>query len=174
MANFPDPYWPLKKYFESFTCGLQADAGIQGSDFKVNVVNRLKDKTMERTTGIVGAPATNLTSAGLQFHSIGTVSFKRNRTLTRVRTITMGHQWWPNAPLFLGNTTSTASLSLNRYAESLVFASPLTHLFTYQTGTFWYHAHVSTQYCDGLRGPLVLYDPEDPHKHLYDVDDGEQ
>lgn len=42
-----------------------------------------------------------------------------------------------------------------------------------QAGTYWYHAHVSTQYCDGLRGPLVIYDPHDPHAHLYDVDDGQ-
>ncbi|KAL0063533.1 laccase, multicopper oxidase, benzenediol:oxygen oxidorectuctase [Marasmius tenuissimus] len=41
-----------------------------------------------------------------------------------------------------------------------------------QAGTFWYHSHLSTQYCDGLRGPLVVYDPEDPHASLYDVDDG--
>ncbi|KAJ8483446.1 hypothetical protein ONZ45_g6154 [Pleurotus djamor] len=40
-----------------------------------------------------------------------------------------------------------------------------------QAGTFWYHAHHSTQYCDGLRGPFVIYDPCDPHKDLYDVDD---
>ena len=39
-------------------------------------------------------------------------------------------------------------------------------------GTFWYHSHLSTQYCDGLRGAFVVYDPEDPHKLLYDVDDG--
>ena len=43
---------------------------------------------------------------------------------------------------------------------------------TGQTGTYWYHSHYSTQYCDGLRGPLVIYDPEDPLAHLYDVDDG--
>lgn len=30
-----------------------------------------------------------------------------------------------------------------------------------------------TQYCDGLRGPLVVYDPLDPHAKLYDVDDGQ-
>ncbi|KAJ7673382.1 laccase [Mycena rosella] len=24
-----------------------------------------------------------------------------------------------------------------------------------QAGTFWYHSHLSTQYCDGLRGPFV-------------------
>nr|AFD97050.1 laccase 1 [Coprinus comatus] len=40
-----------------------------------------------------------------------------------------------------------------------------------QAGTFWYHSHYSTQYCDGLRGALVIYDPNDPHRSLYDVDD---
>ncbi|EJF57979.1 laccase [Dichomitus squalens LYAD-421 SS1] len=40
-----------------------------------------------------------------------------------------------------------------------------------QAGTFWYHSHLSTQYCDGLRGPFVVYDPLDPLRLLYDVDD---
>ncbi|KAF9459184.1 laccase 3 precursor [Collybia nuda] len=40
-----------------------------------------------------------------------------------------------------------------------------------QAGTYWYHSHLSTQYCDGLRGAMVIYDPRDPHKHLYDIDD---
>ncbi|KAF9259968.1 laccase [Marasmius fiardii PR-910] len=40
-----------------------------------------------------------------------------------------------------------------------------------QAGTFWYHSHLSTQYCDGLRGVIVVYDSQDPHKLLYDVDD---
>ncbi|KAF8674565.1 multicopper oxidase family [Rhizoctonia solani] len=39
-----------------------------------------------------------------------------------------------------------------------------------QTGTYWYHSHLRSQYVDGLRGPLVIY-PKDPHRHLYDVDD---
>ncbi|KAL0954402.1 hypothetical protein HGRIS_003386 [Hohenbuehelia grisea] len=39
-----------------------------------------------------------------------------------------------------------------------------------QAGTFWYHSHLSTQYCDGLRGAFVVYDPNDPHKDLYTVD----
>lgn len=26
-----------------------------------------------------------------------------------------------------------------------------------------------TQYCDGLRGPLIIYDPDDPFKSLYVV-----
>ncbi|THU99584.1 laccase lcc5 [Dendrothele bispora CBS 962.96] len=40
-----------------------------------------------------------------------------------------------------------------------------------QAGTYWYHSHLSTQYCDGLRGPLVIYDPNDPYADQYDVDD---
>ncbi|KAH9074954.1 multicopper oxidase-domain-containing protein, partial [Lactarius deliciosus] len=36
--------------------------------------------------------------------------------------------------------------------------------FTYQfqtseqSGSYWYHADYKVQYCDGLRGPLVIYD----------------
>ncbi len=45
-----------------------------------------------------------------------------------------------------------------------------------QAGTFWYHSHIGVQYCEGLRGPLVVYDGpngvNDPHRALYDVDDG--
>ncbi|KAI0062732.1 laccase [Artomyces pyxidatus] len=39
-----------------------------------------------------------------------------------------------------------------------------------QAGTFWYHSHFRDQYCDGLRGAMVIYDPLDPHLLLYDVD----
>ncbi|KAF8196131.1 yellow laccase [Pholiota molesta] len=51
------------------------------------------------------------------------------------------------------------------------------HSFLYQftgldqAGTYWYHSHYSTQYCDGLRGAFVVYDPDDPYKSQYDVDD---
>nr|AID59409.1 laccase 6 precursor [Cerrena sp. HYB07] len=54
---------------------------------------------------------------------------------------------------------------------------PPGHSFHYQfdvpdqAGTFWYHSHSRTQYCDGLRGAMVVYDPKDPHKGLYDIDD---
>ncbi|KAF5391088.1 hypothetical protein D9757_003138 [Collybiopsis confluens] len=40
-----------------------------------------------------------------------------------------------------------------------------------QTGNYWYHSHLSTQYCDGLRGAFVVYDPNDPLGDLYDVDE---
>lgn len=51
-------------------------------------------------------------------------------------------------------------------------------------GTYWYHSHLGkfinvdprkkinvpqgNQYCDGLRGALIVYDKNDPHKDLYD------
>ncbi|KAF9461176.1 laccase 2 precursor [Collybia nuda] len=40
-----------------------------------------------------------------------------------------------------------------------------------QAGTYWYHSHLSAQYCDGLRGAFVVYDRLDPHRWLYDIDD---
>ncbi|KIK45200.1 multicopper oxidase [Suillus luteus UH-Slu-Lm8-n1] len=64
------------------------------------------------------------------------------------------------------------------YADGTSFVTqcPITpnHSFLYsfsaqhQAGTFWYHSHYS---CDGLRGPLVIYDPKDPTAYMYDVDD---
>ncbi|KIX07946.1 uncharacterized protein Z518_02600 [Rhinocladiella mackenziei CBS 650.93] len=45
--------------------------------------------------------------------------------------------------------------------------------FTYnftviQPGTYWYHSHMDGQYPDGLRGPLIVHDPENPYADLYD------
>ncbi|KAE9405285.1 Cupredoxin [Gymnopus androsaceus JB14] len=41
-----------------------------------------------------------------------------------------------------------------------------------QAGTFWYHSHLSVQYCDGLRGPFVIYDDaHDRSLYGYDIDD---
>ncbi|EMC92270.1 hypothetical protein BAUCODRAFT_126264 [Baudoinia panamericana UAMH 10762] len=37
-----------------------------------------------------------------------------------------------------------------------------------QPGTYWYHSHTRGQYPDGLRGQLVVYDPENPYLGQYD------
>ncbi|KAJ7795666.1 laccase [Mycena olivaceomarginata] len=65
----------------------------------------------------------------------------------------------------------------NSWADGVAFVTqcPIavnnSFLYTFptneQAGTFWYHSHLSTQYCDGLRGPLVVYDTDDPHASLY-------
>ncbi|KAJ7896634.1 laccase [Mycena olivaceomarginata] len=75
----------------------------------------------------------------------------------------------------------------NSWADGVAFVTqcPIavnnSFLYTFptneQAGTFWYHSHlclcssIIPQYCDGLRGPLVVYDTDDPHASLYDVDD---
>lgn len=47
--------------------------------------------------------------------------------------------------------------------------STFTYNFTVnQPGTYWYHSHVDGQYPDGLRGPLIVHDPEGPYKNEYD------
>ncbi|KAK1836278.1 putative iron transport multicopper oxidase FET3 [Podospora conica] len=35
-------------------------------------------------------------------------------------------------------------------------------------GTYWYHSHNLGQYPDGLRGPMVVIDPNDPNQDSYD------
>ncbi|KAL8999872.1 MAG: hypothetical protein Q9169_001413 [Polycauliona sp. 2 TL-2023] len=37
-----------------------------------------------------------------------------------------------------------------------------------QPGTYWYHSHDSGQYPDGLRGALIVKDPDSPYKDEYD------
>ncbi|KIW04816.1 uncharacterized protein PV09_04001 [Verruconis gallopava] len=47
--------------------------------------------------------------------------------------------------------------------------STFTYNFTIdQPGTYWYHSHVGGQYPDGLRGPLIVEDPNSPYKDQYD------
>ncbi|KAI1763595.1 putative ferroxidase [Hypoxylon sp. FL1150] len=37
-----------------------------------------------------------------------------------------------------------------------------------EPGTYWYHSHAMGQYPDGLRGPLIVHDPQDPYQDEYD------
>ncbi|CAG8443210.1 14651_t:CDS:2 [Acaulospora morrowiae] len=39
-----------------------------------------------------------------------------------------------------------------------------------QSGTYWYHSHFFSQYVDGLKGPIVIHDPNDPHKNKFDLE----
>lgn len=52
-------------------------------------------------------------------------------------------------------------------------AIPPDGLFKYeftvdQVGTYWYHSHQQSQYPDGLRGALVVHDPNSPLRDMYD------
>ncbi|KXX76282.1 Iron transport multicopper oxidase FET3 [Madurella mycetomatis] len=47
--------------------------------------------------------------------------------------------------------------------------SSLTYQFVVDApGTYWYHSHNMGQYPDGLRGPFIIHDPNDPYKGKYD------
>ncbi|PYI00842.1 multicopper oxidase [Aspergillus sclerotiicarbonarius CBS 121057] len=39
-----------------------------------------------------------------------------------------------------------------------------------QPGTYWYHSHHHIQYPDGLRGLLIIDDPDSPYKSAYDAE----
>ncbi|RIB19536.1 Multicopper oxidase [Gigaspora rosea] len=39
-----------------------------------------------------------------------------------------------------------------------------------QYGTYWYHSHFQGQIVDGLKGPLIIYDPKDPFYGKYDYE----
>ncbi|QRV76916.1 Multicopper oxidase [Ceratobasidium sp. AG-Ba] len=51
--------------------------------------------------------------------------------------------------------------------------SSFTYEFTItgQYGTYWWHAHASTQLADGIHGPLVVHSPDDPLKRGVDYDE---
>ncbi|TGJ87255.1 hypothetical protein E0Z10_g1548 [Xylaria hypoxylon] len=52
---------------------------------------------------------------------------------------------------------------------SIPSGSSFTYNFTInQPGTYWYHSHTGGQYPDGLRGPLIVHDPESPFLDQYD------
>ncbi|KAK9782843.1 hypothetical protein SCAR479_01186 [Seiridium cardinale] len=51
----------------------------------------------------------------------------------------------------------------------LVPDSTITYKFVADApGTYWYHSHNMAQYPDGLRGPMIVHDPEDPYADDYD------
>ncbi|KAB5588238.1 hypothetical protein CTheo_8320 [Ceratobasidium theobromae] len=51
--------------------------------------------------------------------------------------------------------------------------SSFTYQFTVsgQYGTYWWHAHASTQLADGIHGPLIIHSPGDPLKRGVDYDE---
>ncbi|KAF9067165.1 laccase 1 [Rhodocollybia butyracea] len=81
-----------------------------------------------------------------------------------------GHQHWHG--LFQATTNWADGPS---FVNQCPIAANNSFLYNFnvpdQAGTFWYHSHLATQYCDGLRGALIIYDPDDPYLDLYDVDD---
>ncbi|KAI9459879.1 laccase [Lactarius psammicola] len=103
--------------------------GTKGGTFNINVVDKLKDNSLDLATSI-------------HWHGL----FQRRTA-------------YADGPAFV-----TQCPLIPNEAFQYTFQVPG------QAGTFWYHSHFRNQYCDGLRGALIIDDPNDPHKQLYDVD----
>ncbi|KAJ6475006.1 laccase 2 precursor [Mycena vulgaris] len=99
-----------------------------GTNFKLNVVDKLTDSTMLKSTSI---------------HWHGFFQAGTN---------------YDDGPAFVTQCPITPQHSF-LYDFKVPQASQ---------GTYWYHSHLSTQYCDGLRGPMVVYDPDDPQGYRYE------
>ncbi|KAF5374041.1 hypothetical protein D9757_010059 [Collybiopsis confluens] len=118
--------------------------GTKGDNFKINVINELTNNTM-------------LLSTSIHWHGF----FQKGTN-------------WADGQVDLF-TLSTDTELFRSFVNQCPIAAGNSFLYDFnvpdQAGTFWYHSHLSTQYCDGLRGAFVVYDSEDPHAALYDVDD---
>ncbi|KAJ6571032.1 laccase [Mycena vulgaris] len=121
--------------------------GNKGDQLNLNVVNSLTDPTM-------------LLSSSIHWHGF----FQKNSS-------------WADGPAFVtqcpiaANDSFLYSFSTTDQAGTNFLVRASAYYRNAELIYFIrYHSHLSTQYCDGLRGAIVIYDPEDPHATLYDVD----
>ncbi|KDR80996.1 hypothetical protein GALMADRAFT_264934 [Galerina marginata CBS 339.88] len=132
----------------------------------------IKPDGFNRSTVLAGASQNSLTFPGPLITGIKGNTFRLNviDQLTDTSMLTTTSIHWHG---FFQEGTSWAD------GPAGVTQCPISpgHSFQYQfsvpdqAGTYWYHSHHQTQYCDGLRGPMVVYDPFDPYKLKYDFDD---
>ncbi|KAF8829643.1 hypothetical protein HHX47_DHR3001008 [Lentinula edodes] len=116
-------------------------SGNKGDNFQINVINELTNDTM-------------LLSTSIHWHGL----FQE------------GTNWADGAfinqcPIAAGNSF-LYNFNVPDQAGTVCF-----HIYLKPSCTQEKILSSATQYCDGLRGPLVVYDPQDPYLSLYDVDD---
>ena len=134
----------------------------KGDLMQINVVNLLTDFTMLTGTSIVRQHLTSL----LLYNPNVALFFKHWHGLFQKGSS------WADGPTGVNQCPITPN-------NSFLYQFDIGD----QAGTYWYHSHLGarflidrvfaadthrtgTQYCDGLRGALVIYDPEDPFRHL--------
>ncbi|KAJ7138287.1 laccase 1 [Mycena epipterygia] len=115
--------------------------GNKGDTFLLNVEDKLTDSTMLKSTSI---------------HWHGLFQEKTN---------------FMDGPAFVTQCPIIPEHSFLYDFKARYHLTYVALLLTFIAGTFWYHSHLATQYCDGLRGVFIVNDPHDPQKYLYDVDD---
>ncbi|KAJ8083663.1 hypothetical protein PM082_009539 [Marasmius tenuissimus] len=120
----------------------------KGDTFEINVIDELTDPSMDRSTSIASITSHFLLLIIDMFFSQHWHGIHQHHTI------------WADGPTWVTQCPIVPEESFQ-----YKFSVPD------QAGTFWYHSHHRAQYCDGLRGAMVVYDPNDPYKNLYDVDD---
>ncbi|KAJ7613573.1 laccase [Roridomyces roridus] len=152
----------------SLSLASAAAAVSIGPTTDLNIVNAVVapdgfNRSAVLANGLVPGP-TIIANKGDTF-SINVVDGLTDNTMLRSTSIHwhgffQANNSWADGPSFVNQCPIAAN-------NSFLYTFPTKD----QAGTFWYHSHLSTQYCDGLRGAMVVYDPEDPHLSMYDVDD---
>ncbi|KAG0025752.1 hypothetical protein BGZ81_006859 [Podila clonocystis] len=104
--------------------------GNKGDRFQINVLNHLKDSSMDKTISI-------------HFHGI----FQEGTNYMN------GMPFITQCPIVPDKAFQYDFTAIN------------------QAGTYFYRAESSEQSNGGIVGPLIIYDPMDPHSALYDKDD---
>jgi iron transport multicopper oxidase len=61
----------------------------------------------------------------------------------------------PGTPRFVSSVDEVLTFTGSSFTYSFIASEP---------GTYWYHSHNNGQYPDGLRGPIVVHDPNAPWK----------
>ena len=80
------------------------------------------------------------------------------------------HTVKPERDILVRNNFVPANLYyLLVYQVSFTFSAPVLLVILFFTGANKFHFDPG----EGLRGPLVIYDPLDPYLDMYDVDDGQ-
>lgn len=153
FLKFPSNFQVLTPHCSGITINGHSPGPIitaqKGDSVNLNVQNHITDPLMRRSTSI-------------HWHGIF-----QNRTSSN------------DGPAFVTQVTFSKNPLIRCIILILYIQCPIapnsSFLYTFplreQAGTFWWHSHLSTQYCDGLRGSLIIYDPDDPLKDMYDVDD---
>lgn len=106
-------------------------------------------------------------STSLHFHGLfmnGTTHMDGPSQVTQCP-IPPGHSFTYNFTVCVED--SAANISGTSFQQSRE-TSDFCVLQITQPGTYWYHSHTQSQYPDGLRGPLIIHDANNPYKKDYD------
>ena len=143
----------------------------QGDRLQIDVRDDLDNEDLDLVTSVV-RPLSFLDTFGTLIcllPSIGMVSYRRTPTMPMVAILST------SAPLYQTKAFCITSRSQTKRYFSLGHVCRIsTGSRPWFQGTFWYHSHFEAQYCDGLRGALIIDDPDDPQQDLYDIDNGEK